>query len=102
MLHPEDHEAVAQAEKDKQEQVSKKGKVESDQIHFLAIKMTMIQIAKLTQVHLTSILMNQDIAYVTKWVVLCHHIKFTKQGKIFFPCLLQTFNSAYFKREVLI
>ena len=80
MLHPEDHEAVAQAEKDKQVQVSKKGKVESDQIHFLAIKMTMIQIAKLTQVHLTSILMNQDIAYVTKWVVLCHNIKFTKQG----------------------
>ena len=66
MLHPEDHEVVAQAEKDKQVQVSKKGKVESDQIHFLAIKMTMIQIAKLTQVHLTLILMNQDIAYVTK------------------------------------
>jgi hypothetical protein len=64
MLHPEDHEVVAQAEKDKQ--VSKKGKVESDLIHFLAIKMTMIQIAKLTQVHLTLILMNRDIAYVTK------------------------------------
>merc|ERR1740129_645954 len=70
MLHPEDHEAVAQAEKDKQVQVSKKGKVESDQIHFLAIKMMRIQIGKLTQVHLTSILMNQDIAYVTKYLMV--------------------------------